>query len=117
MRFEPDRSAPTQARHFARTWARQNSLPPAVIDDLALVVTELVNNAVIHGAPPIDVELSRHDGVVRGEVSDASPTTPEVRHLDHRGGFGLRIVDSRTDGCWGTTSREDSKYVWFEILV
>jgi anti-sigma regulatory factor (Ser/Thr protein kinase) len=118
MRLHPDRSAPTEARRVAHGWARDEGLALVVSDDLASVVTELVTNAIAHGAPPVELELTRYDGRIRGEVTDTSPALPQLTpHPDHRGGFGLRIVDSRTHGCWGTTSQQDAKHVWFEILT
>lgn len=115
MRLEPDQTAPTHARRFAQLWAAGEGFPKMVVDDVALVVTELVTNAVLHGEPPIEVDLTNSSGKVRGHVSDGSTVMP--RHIpspDERGGFGLRIVDSRT-ASWGVTSNEGGKSVWFEI--
>jgi anti-sigma regulatory factor (Ser/Thr protein kinase) len=118
MRLHSDRNAPTQARRFAQSWARGEKLTLAVCEDLASVITELVSNAVIHGEPPVDVELTRRDGTIRGEVTDTSVALPQLAtHPDRRGGFGLRIVDSRTHGCWGTITQHDVKRIWFEILT
>src|SRR5688572_16915875 len=97
MRLEPGRAAPTHARRYARLWAGNEGLPRTVVDDVALVVTELVTNAVLHGDPPIDLDLSSSSGQIRGRVSDGSTVSPKhVANPDERGGFGLRIVDSRT---------------------
>ena len=115
MRLEPDRAAPTNARRFARLWASSEGFPKMVVDDIELVVTELVTNAILHGEPPIEVDLTNTAGKVRGQVTDGSTVLP--RHIpapDERGGFGLRIVDSRT-ACWGVTPHPTGKSVWFEI--
>ena len=115
MRLEPGRAAPTHARRYARLWAGSEGLPTTVVDDVALVVTELVTNAVLHGDPPVELDLSASSGRVRGEVTDGSTTLPKyIPNPDERGGFGLRIVDSRTE-CWGVVPREGGKSVWFEI--
>ena len=115
MRLESDQAAPTHARRYVHRWAGTEGLPRTVVDDVALVVTELVTNAVLHGDPPIDLDLSTSSGKVRGEVSDGSTVLPKhVVNPDERGGFGLRIVDSRTE-CWGVVSHESGKSVWFEI--
>jgi anti-sigma regulatory factor (Ser/Thr protein kinase) len=65
MRLEPDKAAPTNARRYARRWATSEGLPNMVVDDVALVVTELVTNAVLHGEPPIEVDLSNRSGRVQ----------------------------------------------------
>jgi anti-sigma regulatory factor (Ser/Thr protein kinase) len=115
MRLEPDQSAPTNARRYARLWASNEGLPKMVVDDVALVVTELVTNAVLHGEPPIEVDLTNRSGRVRGNVSDGSTVLPrQIPAPDERGGFGLRIVESRTAN-WGVTPHEGGKSIWFEI--
>ena len=55
--------------------------------------------------------------MIRGSVSDASPVAPQLASQpDERGGFGLRIVDSRATR-WGTVRQDDGKHVWFEITL
>src|SRR5688572_5646367 len=115
MRLASDRYAATEARRFARQWAAQHAVTAHVINDIELVVAELVSNAVLHGQPPIDFELSQsNDGTVRGEIRDGARAAPQPSATSERGGFGLRIVDARTS-CWGSTTHADGKQVWFEI--
>ena len=115
MRLAAEPNAPQQARRYARQWAHDERLADPIVDDLVFVVSELVTNAVVHAEPPIDVELSRSPGVIRGRVSDASPVAPRLASRpDEHGGFGLRIVDSRAKR-WGSVREDDGKYVWFEI--
>jgi anti-sigma regulatory factor (Ser/Thr protein kinase) len=120
MRLAHDTSAAPQARRYARNWATELRVPEPVVADLELVVTELVANAVVHAAPPYDLELRRSGGVIRGEVSDASDTPPSINSdPDHHGGFGLRIVAARATR-WGIAplgraSEGNGKRVWFEI--
>jgi anti-sigma regulatory factor (Ser/Thr protein kinase) len=116
VRLARDISAITQARRFARSWAVAHAAPPFVVDDIELAVSELVTNAVRHGAPPIELDLvEAPDGTIRCEVYDASADVPRMNAApDHRGGFGLRIVDSRT-AAWGTSPVAEGKKVWFEL--
>ena len=108
MRLAQDHTAALQARRCARRWSHEHHLPELVVD-------ELVGNAVRHASPPYDFEISRANGTIRGEVHDGSTTTPTRRtHPDHRGGFGLNIVTSRTSR-WGSAATPDGKQVWFEI--
>jgi anti-sigma regulatory factor (Ser/Thr protein kinase) len=83
-------------------------------DDLALVVSELVTNAVVHG-PDADVELTLTGtpAMVRVEVRDAGTTTfdwPEQPGDVHR---GLALVGIFSDRC-GVT-RTPSTVVWCEL--
>ena len=115
MRLAQDPTAATEARRYTRRWSGKHDLPEAVVSDLELVVDELVTNAVLHADGPIDIELSQHADVIRGQVSDASPVEPTLKSRpDERGGFGLRIVDSRV-ARWGSARHDDGKYVWFEL--
>ncbi|HUP76052.1 MAG TPA: ATP-binding protein [Acidimicrobiales bacterium] len=116
MRLALDIQAVTEARRFAREWAVAHAVPPPVVDDIELVVSELVTNAVRHGAPPIELDLVEDSGgAIRCEVYDASADVPRMKAApDHLGGFGLRIVDSRTTS-WGSSPVAEGKKVWFEL--
>ncbi|MEU6522708.1 ATP-binding protein [Streptomyces sp. NPDC046924] len=87
----------------------------------ALLVSELVTNALRHATGPIDVCLSRPsgpDGVLRVEVSDPLPDFPHERvaRAEDEGGRGLQLVASTTRR-WGTRPGEVGKTVWFELAV
>jgi len=115
MRLPADERAAVEARRFARSWATYQALSGRLVDDLELVVAELVSNAIRHGAPPYEVELSAAGGVIRGEVRDGSPTPPRpTAHPDEHGGFGLGIVAACTTR-WGTEVVATGKQVWFEV--
>jgi len=116
MRLASDEHAAVEARRFARSWATGHAVPRPIVDDIELVVSELVTNALRHGEPPIDVELSKStDGTIRGEICDRSTALPATNPAPgYRGGFGLRIVEARTTR-WGSTTQPNGKQVWFEI--
>jgi anti-sigma regulatory factor (Ser/Thr protein kinase) len=117
MRLAQDDSAPAQARNYARGWLCAHHLPGWLLPDVELVVTELVTNAVRHARPPYDLEMSHHNGFVRGEVRDRSTTAPETnRNPDYRGGYGMNIVAARTTR-WGCALQSEGKRIWFEIEV
>jgi two-component sensor histidine kinase len=115
MRLTNDEHALTSARRFARTWSNTNGLDTELSERLELLVSELVTNAIRHGAPPFRVDLRRSANSLYGEVGDGSRAGPEMRsHPDHEGGFGLRIVDTLTSQ-WGVSPTNSGKTVWFEI--
>ncbi|MEU7829177.1 ATP-binding protein [Nonomuraea sp. NPDC049129] len=70
-----------------------------LIDDITLVISELVTNALIHGAPPIRLYLGLTPEALTGHVYDQGAGRPRclmVRHdSDH--GRGLSIVAALTD--------------------
>src|SRR4051812_47947490 len=88
-------SAPA-ARRWLRLVLMESGGDPATIETAALLVTELLTNAVEYGtgeAIELTVDL---DGVkIRCEVSDDSPQLPEVPALDPTNprGRGLNLVD------------------------
>src|SRR4051794_10363238 len=102
----------------AATDAARRWLTPAQAPSLALMVSEVVTNALMHGGDDRDVEMTvgEHDGIVRVEVRDyGDGFVPEPRALDHNGegGYGLYIVEQLSDS-WGW-SRSDRTVVWFEL--
>jgi anti-sigma regulatory factor (Ser/Thr protein kinase) len=101
------------------------ALPALVQDDILLLVTELVTNAVRHGGSagrPIGLELRRNNGRVHVEVADHGaefePPPAPVRPSDtaSRGGWGLFLVD-RLAETWGVRPTQSGKCVWFELAV
>ena len=95
-------------------------LPPGELDAALLATSELVTNAVEHGAAPIDLRVAPGSGSVRIEVRDGSPLLPRWRDEppdphDVRG-RGMVIVSRCTDRA-GVDELADGKAVWFEIDV
>jgi anti-sigma regulatory factor (Ser/Thr protein kinase) len=87
------------------------------LETLRLLVSELVTNAVRHGAHSEPVELhASWNSEVRVEVTDhGSGFTPRPRpgELDEPGGFGLFLVGRLAD-TWGVET-SDSTRVWFVL--
>ena len=90
-------------------------------DLAALLVSELVTNALRHATGPIGVRLVRPaglEGVLLVEVSDPLPDPPRERvaRLDDESGRGLQLVASSSRR-WGTRPGDTGKTVWFELAV
>jgi anti-sigma regulatory factor (Ser/Thr protein kinase) len=87
-------------------------------DDADLLVTEVVTNAVRHGAgDSIRIQLdSTASGGLRCEVIDAGsgfvPPREPRPHDDRAGGWGLMLLDRLSDA-WGVHA--GSTHVWFEL--
>ena len=91
-------------------------IAPQAFDDLRLVVTELVTNAVRHGGQTGGVRLLVRclPELVEVRVTSASgATTPAVEHDLQAGGgrLGLRVVDQLAVG-WGVEQRSGNTMVW-----
>ncbi|MEU0449030.1 ATP-binding protein [Streptomyces tendae] len=94
----------------------------SVGDIAALLVSELVTNALRHATGPIGVRLVRGPagaaGVLLVEVSDPLPDPPRERvaRPDDEDGRGLQLVASAARR-WGTRPGEAGKTVWFELAL
>ncbi|MFE0513714.1 ATP-binding protein [Streptomyces sp. NPDC058964] len=105
-----------QAAPMARQAARRQLKVWGVDDETAytteLIVSELVGNAVRYGSPPMQLRLI-HDRMLTCEVSDASASTPRVKHarIIDETGRGLFIIASLADQ-WGTRYQTQGKTVW-----
>jgi anti-sigma regulatory factor (Ser/Thr protein kinase) len=109
--------SPAEARHLVSRFAAENDLR-SESDAALLVLSELVTNAVLHGAEPIEVYVCRDGDLLRIEVSDGGAPTdgvaPRSQDDQRPGGRGLHIVNSLARR-WGTTDNRGGKTVWAEI--
>jgi anti-sigma regulatory factor (Ser/Thr protein kinase) len=109
-------TAPSEARRSLH--ALGGALPADRLDDLRLVVSELVTNAVIHSGLPeedaIVLKVRVFARRIRVEVIDRGRGFPEAlsRRADHHG-FGLPIVEELADR-WGTEKGSETR-VWAEL--
>lgn len=86
------------------------------VDDVALVVSEMVTNAVRHGRAPVVLELETADDAVVIAVDDASPLAPRRREADEQaeGGRGLLLVDLLSSE-HGVRPQPPGKTVWARL--
>ncbi|MET8831114.1 ATP-binding protein [Streptomyces sp. NPDC004610] len=110
------RTARAQVREQLRAWSLEN-----LSDLAALLVSELVTNALRHATGPVGLRLSRRGGLpgmLLVEVSDSLPDLPTERAPDpeDESGRGLLLVASSADR-WGTRPDDSGKTVWFELAV
>jgi two-component sensor histidine kinase len=112
-------NACTEARR--EILAADGAVPASVREDVLLLVSELVTNAVRHAGVGADqavrVELKRSGRGVRVEVAhpgNGFHHKPELPSLDATGGWGLVLVD-RIASLWGITRSTIGTSVWFEL--
>ncbi|MER6735654.1 SpoIIE family protein phosphatase [Streptomyces puniciscabiei] len=79
-----------------------------------LLVSELVGNVVRHACGPIRLRMLRSRALIC-EVSDASLTTPHIRHTSatDEGGRGLQLISALCQR-WGTRHTRTGKSIWTE---
>jgi len=105
-----------QARQFVSSALGELGIASAA-DDAALVVSELVTNAVVHAGTDITVRVVSHGDNARIEIADLSPEMPGLRipTAGARTGRGLLLVEHFTKR-WGVERTSSGKTVWFDIL-
>lgn len=121
-----------RAREFTRDTLQKWQLGEE-LEPVALVVSELVTNALRHGVPPwqlrpeeahrsvVELELMLCAGRLVCAVQDPGSAAPRMRGTDGEpagveaeSGRGLHLVESFSDG-WGwraLTNRHHGKVVW-----
>ncbi|MCX4790443.1 SpoIIE family protein phosphatase [Streptomyces sp. NBC_01221] len=99
----------TRTARVLRTWGLEE-----LEMTTELIVSELVTNAVRYAVGPIRLRLLRQS-VLICEVSDASSTSPRLRHArtTDEGGRGLFLVAQLTRR-WGTRYTPEGKIIWTE---
>lgn len=114
--FLPTAAAVPVARHFAINTLAAWKLPH-LADDVALIVSELAANAIVHAKTAFRVAISRApSGVVRLAVEDASQSQPILRRAGRHdyGGRGIALVAEITRE-WGCYLSPGGKTVWADV--
>ncbi|MEN8654540.1 ATP-binding protein [Streptomyces sp. 21So2-11] len=110
----------SRARRLTRTQLTRWGIDEDTCDIAALIVSELVTNAVLHtGSEHFACELRDSDGRLRVAVQDQGqrPTGPRLRQgAEDEHGRGLQLVDTLSS-FWGTRDVEDGpgRVVWAEL--
>ena len=97
-----------------------HDLPAETVATAQLLVSELVNNAVVRGRGPIGLRISRDKDMLRVEVSDGGAQTAQLIKLvpdpHAEAGRGLFLL-SALASAWGTipAGRQGPQTTWFEL--
>ncbi|HWD11553.1 MAG TPA: ATP-binding protein [Solirubrobacteraceae bacterium] len=118
--LERDPLAPALARAAVAGFSREWELGPDSLETLALLVSELVSNAVVHSDAPAksDIHLCARvlgRDAIRIEVTDEGSGFAAIRRdpTGVEGGYGLFLIDSQATS-WGI-DRRFGNCVWFEV--
>jgi serine/threonine-protein kinase RsbW len=113
-------TAPGAARQAVRTWFHSRHCDDDATDTAALLVTELVSNAVVHANGPslwLSVDETTADVLhvaVRDGSQDIPRHSPQMPDVRRKGGRGLSMVDALST-TWGWEPLRTGKRVWFEL--
>ncbi len=89
---------------------------PDLSDAVALLVSEVATNALVHAEGDVQVRVESRGDVLRVEVADESPLMPQPRAAGplEEGGRGLALVETLARS-WDVTPQGHGKIVWFEV--
>jgi len=120
LSLQGDDQDPARARAAMQHFLDDRPSGAETQDIVALLVTELVTNAVLHGGPPmhLDAHFEEERDLLHVAVHDGSSRPPRLREprAAGGGGFGLHVVEALA-GSWGVTEEPVGKDVWFEVSV
>jgi anti-sigma regulatory factor (Ser/Thr protein kinase) len=120
--FPGDPHTPGRARAWALARIREglHGADDMLLDDAALVLSELVTNALRAGGTSVTVHLQVWPGRLRLAVGDSGPGRPRLRSpgIYETSGRGLQVVAALADE-WGVTEfdHDGGKEVWAELAL
>lgn len=88
-----------------------------VADEVQLVVSELVTNAVVHTEGDVRLDLTLAGDRLRVAVADSlprAPVKPRAMDWESTGGRGIMLVEAMS-AAWGSVPVGGGKQVWSEI--
>jgi anti-sigma regulatory factor (Ser/Thr protein kinase) len=105
-----------EARHAVAKACRLAGESVERCEQMVLLTSELVTNAVLYGRSAVQLVISWAPGHMRVEVGDDNARPPVLRSSDPSAidGRGLRLVNELADD-WGVQHEGDGKHVWFEM--
>jgi len=111
--------SPGQARAAILRFLAERNVDGELKNAAALVVTELVTNAIRHGDEPIELHVDLTNETLRVEVNDSDRHVDAVHiaaaNADWVTGRGLALVEGFAHR-WGVDRRTDrGKTVWAEL--
>ncbi|MEV7090124.1 ATP-binding protein [Streptomyces sp. NPDC093085] len=107
----PNRARVGQIRRITVAHLRAWAVPAPLVQDVRLVVSELVSNAVEHGRGTVLLRIQHANGRLRIEVRDENPAPAWLQNADAEDvcGRGLFLVDALAS-MWGVS--DDGRATW-----
>ncbi len=107
----------------ARRWSHEVLIRVGAVelaDTMALLVSELVSNVVLHARTPCSLTIERAAARIRVEVCDGSDRLPVAGTGTDPlalSGRGMLLVDGLSEACGVEPQAMGGKRVWFELAV
>lgn len=115
--LEAHASSAGQARRVVRAALRDWAVDDDLTEDVVLLTSEVVTNAMLHARTAAELVVRRGDATIRVEVIDGAGSTP-AGAFDAGplalSGRGLQMVAAMSQS-WGVEPRDNGKAVWFEL--
>ncbi len=120
--FATELDSPGRARRLVvaalHQWGHES-----LVDDAALVLSELATNAVLHARSPFSVVVRKQRSGLRIAVGDEQPLSTSAREqgLTARAGHGLSLIDvlctrwGVEEGTGESEEASEKKVVWAEL--
>ncbi|MGA9746206.1 MAG: ATP-binding protein [Nocardioides sp.] len=114
-RLPPHPASVSAARSLVRDLLLEAGRPE-LVETAALLVSEVVTNALLHAGTPIDVSAWLDDSGLRVEVGDGSQHLPVRRRYATTAGTGrgMMMLEEMVDD-WGVSRHRRGKTVWFYL--
>ena len=119
--FPAERESPGRARRLAACELRRWGYDEELVDEAALVLSELASNAVVHAGSPFTISIRSRDSLLRIAVRDECPV-PDGPDGDSglavRAPHGLAVIQALATQ-WGLQDTPDGKgkIVWAELHI
>jgi anti-sigma regulatory factor (Ser/Thr protein kinase) len=113
--FPAEHNSPGDARRLVVSALRERGYDDALVDDTALVLSELASNAILHADSPFSIEIRVENSMLRIAVEDTSrQAVARGDGLIARAGHGLGVIDVLC-ARWGVEENAGGKVVWAEL--
>jgi anti-sigma regulatory factor (Ser/Thr protein kinase) len=115
LSFAADPVGAADARRFTRGCCTEWGIDD-VLDTATLLVSEVVTNAVLHGASTVELTLRAGPGSLRVEVRDDNEALPVRKRYSQTAatGRGLVLLEALSSA-WGAEPESAGKVVWFDL--
>lgn len=116
--FPAGHDSPGHARRAAVAALRRWGCEDTLVEDTALVLSELASNAVLHAGSPFSIQVRAEKSMLRVAVRDQSPLSANMPA--EKGGLvvdpmhGLGLIDALCTR-WGVEGTSNGKVVWAQL--
>jgi anti-sigma regulatory factor (Ser/Thr protein kinase) len=116
--FAVERASPGHARRLVLSALAEWGCSPSLMQDAAVVVSELATNAVLHAGSSFSLSVTLEHSLLRIAVHDARPLSITVRDggLSPQPTHGLGLVEALSLR-WGAEGTAQGKAVWAELCA